>query len=141
MADFAKAYQLSYHGILELPFIELGKELHPLVTAARKQTDCAIPEAWLKTIDRRAAIHIKKAAVVANAFQSEAGDKQPVALSDREREVLIDLYHGLSREEIAVNRYLSINTVKKTLQSIYIKLDANNNVDAVRIALEKKLIE
>jgi len=27
------------------------------------------------------------------------------------------------------------------LQSIYVKLDANNNVDAVRIALERKLIE
>jgi len=52
-------------------------------------------------------------------------------LSAREYEVLTDLYHGLSREEIAAHRFLSINTVKKIFQSIYIKLDASNNIDAI----------
>jgi len=54
---------------------------------------------------------------------------------------LSDLYHGLSREEIAATRHISINTVKTVLQSVYIKLGANNNVDAIRIAIEKKLVE
>ena len=54
--------------------------------------------------------------------------------------MLKDLYHGLSREEIAANRHISINTVKKTLPAIYAKLDAKNNVDAIRIAMEKNLI-
>ena len=141
MADFEKAYRLSYNGVFEMVFVELGKELHPLAAAALKQADCGIPEKWLKTIDRKASIYAKKAAVVADAFKDKASAKESVSLSDREREVLSDLYQGLSREEIALNRYLSINTVKKILQSVYIKLDANNNVDAVRIALEKKLIE
>jgi len=140
MLDFAKAYRLSFEGVFEIVFIELGREMHPLVAEALKQEDIGIPESWLGMIDRKASIYAKKAAVVANMFADIAGVGKPGLLSDREREVLSDLYHGLSREEIAVNRYLSINTVKKVLQSIYIKLDAGNNVDAVRNALERGLI-
>ena len=139
LADFKKAYELSFQGVFEMAFIELGKELHPLVTMVLKQADCGISEEWLMTIDRKASIYAKKLAVVANAFQPST--KEAVSLSGREMEVLIDLYHGLSREEIAEHRYLSINTVKKVLQSVYIKLGAQNNVDAIRIALKKKLIE
>jgi len=140
MADFEKAYRLSFEGELEMPFIELGKDLHPLVTAAANHAKCCIPQQWLKTIDRKASIYAKKASVIANAFKDRANTKDPSLLSDREKDVLNDLYHGLSRDEIAMNRYLSINTVKKNLQSIYTKLDANNSVDAVRIALEHDLI-
>lgn len=56
-------------------------------------------------------------------------------------ELLADLCHGLSRNEIAATRYLSINTVKTTLNMIYSKLGAGNNVDAVKIAIEKKLVD
>jgi LuxR family maltose regulon positive regulatory protein len=139
MTDFENAYELSYQGMFEMAFIELGRELHPLVVAGLKQEDCKIPKDWLKSIDRKASIYGKKVAIVTNAFQPNI--KEIVPLSNRELEVLLDLYHGLSREEIAENRYLSINTVKKTLQSIYIKLGAYNNVDAIRIALERKMIK
>lgn len=140
--DFTKAHKASCQGEFELFFIELGKELHPLVHAVLKQKVEEIPEEWLKKMDRKASIYVKKMAVVANAFQNQPeNNKMLGTLSEREREILIDLYHGLSREEIAENQYLSINTVKKALQSIFTKLDAHNSVDAVRIALEKKLIE
>ena len=139
--DFAKAYTLSLNGEFEMPFIELGKNLHPLVTAALEHADCDIPEQWLKGIDRKASIYAKKVAVILNSYKEENKIADAPRLSKREREVLDDLSHGLSREEIAENRYLSVNTVKKILQSIYIKLDANNNADAIRIALEKNLIE
>ncbi|MCL2408001.1 MAG: LuxR C-terminal-related transcriptional regulator [Oscillospiraceae bacterium] len=141
VANFENAYKMSYNGVFEMFFIELGKDLHALVAAAFNHADCDIPEEWLNAIDRKASIYAKKIAVVAGVVKSEMNINESVSLSDREREVLSDLYHGLSREEIAAHRYLSINTVKKTLQSIYIKLDAQNNVDAVRIALEKKFIE
>jgi len=140
-ADFERAYLLSFKGVLEMPFIERGNDLRPLVTAARKQADCGIPSEWLKMIDRKASIYAKKTAVILNAFKREKKIEDTIQLSEREREVLSDLYHGLSREEIATNRYLSINTVKKILQSVYIKLDANNNADAIRVAIEKRLIE
>jgi LuxR family maltose regulon positive regulatory protein len=142
LADFEKAYQLSFCGVFEMPFVELGKNMHLLAAAASKQTDCVIPKEWLQTIDRKASIYAKQTSFIRNLFieEKKLADTDTVQLSEREQEVLHDLYHGLSREEIATNRYLSINTVKKILQSIYIKLDANNKVDAIRIAIEKKLV-
>ncbi|MCL2158940.1 MAG: LuxR C-terminal-related transcriptional regulator, partial [Oscillospiraceae bacterium] len=138
--DFDTAYEKSFDGVFEMPFVELGRELPPLASALRR-AGSKIPDWWLKMIGRKASIYAKKLTVVTNAFKEEQRIKDTVQLSERETEVLNDLYHGLSREEIAANRYLSINTVKKVLQSIFIKLDANNSVDAIRIGLENKLIE
>ena len=140
MMDFEMAYEWSFNGEFELFFIELGKELHPLVVTALKQPSCTIPTEWLKKMDRKAAIYIKKVAVIATALKIDTEHGLCVPLSDREHEVLVDLYHGLSREEIATNQHLSINTVKKILQSIYTKLNAQNSVDAIRIAIENKLL-
>ena len=137
---FEKAYAMSFNGEFEIHFIELGSSFHKLAVAASKQESCIIPEAWLKATDRKASIYAKKADAIVNSIKREKNIEDSVSLSDRERDVLNDLYLGLSREEIAANRYISINTVKKILQSIYIKLDANNNVDAIRIAMEKRLI-
>jgi len=141
MRDFQKAYEASFEGLFELFFIELGKELHPLVEAAIKDEDVTIPTRWLRQIDRKASIYAKKSAMVATSLKSKRKDQHIAPLSNRESQVLVDLYHGLSREEIALNQHLSINTVKKILQSIYTKLDANNKVDAVRIAIEKGLVD
>ena len=140
MKDFKKAYELSYGGVFCMHFIEHGKEMSTLINEVLKRSDSSIPNEWLKEIGRKAAVFAKKAAVVANAIRIKENVKEVIHLSDREKDVLVDLYHGLSRDEIASHRYLSVNTVKKILQSIYIKLDAGNNVDAVRIALDKKLL-
>ena len=139
--DFAKAYSLSCGGALEMPFVELGKDILPLITASLERPDGGIPEEWLKTISRKASAYTKRTAVLVNLFKKEKKIEDPVSLSEREREVLGDLYHGLSREEISASRYLSINTVHKAVQSVYIKLNAYNKVDAIRIALDNNLIE
>jgi len=141
MLDFKKSYQMSFCGILETPFIELGKNLRPLIAAAGKRADCGIPDEWLKMIGRKASAYAKKAAVIMSAMKREKNIEDKVQLSERERKVLNDLYHGLSREEIAAYQYLSIGTVNKALESIYTKLGANSIVDAIRIALENKLIK
>jgi len=140
VSDFNKAYELSYCGEFEMPFIELGKELHPLIVAVSAQADNEIPEEWLKAIDRKASIYVKKTAVISTMIKNENNLTDTVNLSEREREVLKDLYHGLSRDEIAANQYISRNTVDKTLQSIFIKLDAKNSAAAIRIAIEKMLV-
>ena len=141
LREFEKAYALSFEGRFEMPFVELGRDLHPLAVAAAAQPDCKIPAAWLTRTDRKAAAYAKRISVLAEKCRAEQKIEEPVALSARESEVLGDLYRGLSREEIAASRYLSINTVKTIIQSLYTKLGANNNVDAVRLAIEKKLVE
>jgi len=139
--SFQKAYEMSFDGEFEMPFIELGKLFGPLAAAALELEDCGIPEQWQVAIERKASIYMKKTAIVANSFKKARKLSETISLSEREQEVLMDLYHGLSREEIAENRYMSINTVKSILRSVFTKLDAYNNVDAIRIAIEKKLIE
>jgi len=139
MEAFKRAYSLSYDGVFEMPFVELGKNLHPLCVAA-KQTDCNIPDEWLRAIDRKASVYAKKAAVIRDSYKAEKKIEDTVSLSERELEILIDLYHGLTREEIAESRYISISTVKKTIESMFLKLDANNVADAIRVAITYKWI-
>ena len=141
VADFVSAYKLSQEGLFEMPFVELGKDMLPLATAVLAAQEQGIPIEWLKIISRKASAYAKKLSVSIALYKKEMRIEDAVRLSERELQVLSDIYHGLSREEIAALRYLSINTVKKILQSIFIKLDAQSSVDAVRIGLERKLIE
>jgi len=52
------------------------------------------------------------------------------ALSDAEYEVLIDIALGLTDNTIAARRYLSRRGVQNRLQSLYVKLGANQEADA-----------
>jgi LuxR family transcriptional regulator, maltose regulon positive regulatory protein len=61
-------------------------------------------------------------------------------LSDREHEVLRLLSAMLSTAEIGSEMYISVNTVKTHLRSIYRKLSAAHRGEAVRRARELKLI-
>jgi LuxR family maltose regulon positive regulatory protein len=61
-------------------------------------------------------------------------------LSDREREVLERLSGMLSTAEIATDMYISVNTVKTHLKSIYRKLSATHRGEAVRRARKLNLI-
>jgi LuxR family maltose regulon positive regulatory protein len=61
-------------------------------------------------------------------------------LSEREHEVLMLLSGMLSTAEIASEMYLSVNTVKTHLRSIYRKLSAAHRGEAVRRARQLQLI-
>ena len=61
-------------------------------------------------------------------------------LSEREREVLTLLSGMLSTTEIASEMYLSVNTVKTHLRSIYRKLSADRRAEVVRRARQLNLI-
>jgi LuxR family transcriptional regulator, maltose regulon positive regulatory protein len=61
-------------------------------------------------------------------------------LSRREQEVLLLLSGMLSTVEIAEEMYISVNTVKTHLKSIYRKLSAAHRGEAVRRARQLKLI-
>ena len=61
-------------------------------------------------------------------------------LTERERIVLRYLSSMLSASEIAGELYVSVNTVKTHVRSIYRKLDTNRRRDAVRRAKELQLL-
>lgn len=61
-------------------------------------------------------------------------------LSERERDVLQRLAQMMSTQEIAVDLYLSVNTVKTHLKSLYRKLGVNRRSEAVRRARDMRLL-
>ena len=82
-------------------------------------------------------------AVAAPAPQAVPGLGAPVVverLSEREQEVLRHLSRMLSTAEIAAEMYISVNTVKTHLRSIYRKLSAARRSEAVRRARQLELI-
>ncbi len=60
-------------------------------------------------------------------------------LTPREKEVLILAQKGYSNDEIAEQLYLSIQTVKNYLSSIYEKMEVKNRFQAMRLAMEYKI--
>jgi LuxR family maltose regulon positive regulatory protein len=64
----------------------------------------------------------------------------PAALSEREEAVLRYLPTMMSNQEIAAELFVSVNTVKTHLKSIYRKLDADDRRGAVRRARNLSLL-
>jgi DNA-binding NarL/FixJ family response regulator len=48
---------------------------------------------------------------------------------------------GLTNKEVAARLYLSVETVKAHLETIYRKLDASDRTHAVAVALREGLLE
>jgi LuxR family maltose regulon positive regulatory protein len=132
------AYEDALPNRIVMPFAELGKDMLSLASAALRDPACQIPVEWLKDIKRRSAIYAKYQQSIIFYYQQDK--TQGKELSPREKEVLRDLYDGLSRSEIAVKQGLSINTVKMVIANIYTKLNAKSLADLIRIATEQKLL-
>ena len=71
----------------------------------------------------------------ANAYNSYLND-----LTDREREVLVEIAHGLSNQEIANKLFISLPTVKTHVAHILGKIKARDRVQAVVFAYENSLV-
>jgi LuxR family transcriptional regulator, maltose regulon positive regulatory protein len=126
-----------------------------LAKAERMKFPFTMEQAWMRPVLRRdpelaqasremlelAAAAL--AAVPAQRRQPSADEQPPLVverLSEREREVLTLLSGMLSTAEIASEMYLSVNTVKTHLRSIYRKLSAAHRGEAVRRARQLQLI-
>jgi LuxR family maltose regulon positive regulatory protein len=66
------------------------------------------------------------------------GDLEP--LSERELEVLRLIADGASNREIAQELVVSVGTVKKHLNNIFLKLDAHSRIQAIVIARKQNLL-
>jgi NarL family two-component system response regulator LiaR len=62
------------------------------------------------------------------------------ALTEREREVLKLMVEGLNNAEIAERLVVSLSTVKYHISNILGKLDVDNRVAAVTLAMQRKLV-
>ena len=136
-----RVYRLALPLALDMRFIEQGMDMGLLAGAALKASWCSVPREWLEHIRRYASTYGKQLLVVAAQYQQENPMPLIEALSLREQAVLFSLSQGLTREQIAQDRALSINTIKNTISSLYRKLGAMNRADAIRIALATGLLQ
>jgi len=136
------SYLLSYENNIIMLHVEFGKWMRTLARFAKGEKDCKIPGEWLDMICTKASTYAKRLALMADAYAPSASKvtKKDAGLSKREKDVLIGLCQGLTREEIASSCGLSLNTVKTMLPIIYDKLGATSALDAVRIAASLNLI-
>jgi DNA-binding NarL/FixJ family response regulator len=82
-------------------------------------------------------------AVIAGFVAAHAGVEtlaEVAALSDREREVLALVGHGLSNQTIAERLFLSVPTVKEHVSAILLKLGVENRVRAAVVAHQAGLL-
>ncbi len=62
-------------------------------------------------------------------------------LTFREREILGLLAHGLTIRHIAQRLCLSYQTVRSHIYNLFVKLGVHSQVEAVRFALEHRVVE
>jgi len=138
-----EAYETASPNEIIMPFVELGKDMRTLTTAALKEPgmDRKIPKRWLETMNRKAASYAKRQSHIGCLYRDDNNMADDVVLSAREAEILGDLSQGLSRLEIADARGLSINTVKMVIGNIHSKMGTENLADLIRLAVERKMIK
>ncbi|MFE4575321.1 LuxR C-terminal-related transcriptional regulator [Streptomyces chartreusis] len=106
---------------LRLPFLEAGAWVGPYLATAPLR---GLAAGWL----------------MPGAAVDEPVPLLVEHLSGRERDVLQRLAQMMSTEDIAADLYVSVNTVKTHLKSVYRKLAVNRRNDAVRRARELHLL-
>lgn len=115
---------------LRRPFLRAGAWIRPLLASAPLHE---LAQGWLSPGPPRRG---------GERLRPEPGPLPLVAveLSGRERDVLQRLARMMSTEEIAADLYVSVNTVKTHLKSVYRKLAVNRRNDAVRRARDLGLL-
>jgi LuxR family maltose regulon positive regulatory protein len=125
-----------------MPFIELHQDMRALAGAALEWGKTNISKDDLNRIRLAASAYSKRLSfMIENYFSPAKPQQKTKILSKREMEVLNSLYQGLTGQEIAQEKNISINTVKSVIKHIYDKLDALNKADAIRIAISMGLLK
>lgn len=61
-------------------------------------------------------------------------------LTEREQDVLRCMVNGMNNNEIAKELFISLGTVKFHISNIFQKLDVDSRVEAVKMAIEQKMV-
>jgi LuxR family transcriptional regulator, maltose regulon positive regulatory protein len=135
--SLASALHLAEHEQLRLPFLTEQSWLGPVLGR-----DPQLADSYRRLFAPATGGEQHPAA--AKAPDKAPDDRDPVLvvepLTEREREVLVHLSGLLSTAEVASEMYISVNTVKTHLRSIYRKLGATHRNEAVRRARQLRLI-
>jgi len=135
-------YELVHETHFIMQFVEMGSHMCGMIDNVRRSANCSLPDKWLNNIYSKSSTYAKRQSFYKTKYNTKNRSEmaEHLRLTNREKEILINLCQGLTREEIAESLYISVNTVKSSLQRIYNKLDAVNSADAVRIAAQMKII-
>ena len=140
IAALTEAYELAEPNGLIVLFTQYSKYMRTLTAAAIKDDTCPIPKAWLENINRKASAYAKRQSHMVAEYMTANNIEKEITLTEREIKILKDLSHGLSRSEIAVSQNISVNTVKMVINIIYDRLCVSNLPDAIRVAIERKIL-
>jgi LuxR family maltose regulon positive regulatory protein len=125
----AQALLDARHDLLRRPFLDAGRWIRPLLTTPPLNQLAA---GWLAPAP--------SASGAPNALGTSAWPIVVEELSARERDVLERLAQMMSTQEIAADLFVSVNTVKTHLKSLYRKLGVNRRSDAVHRARDMRLL-
>lgn len=137
MAALKASYDLAHANSITMPFVELGKHMRALIYAAQRYAGISIPADWLGDVYAKSSTYAKQLNTIQARYMETLrlpSDDQ-YSLTKREGDILKLLCTGLTRKEIAGSLHISESTVKQSLARIYGKLNAENRVDAIRIAM------
>lgn len=143
MECFWSVYDMCYENKITMPFIEAANYMVQLIGIAKKQEKYCFDSQWLIYVEKEADILYRRTKKLVSDLRgkSPSSSVKNNPLSKREQEVLQAVARGLTREEIAIEQYISVNTVKSTIRNIFNKLDASNKAEAVSIAITLGHIE
>jgi len=88
----------------------------------------------------RAAAYVIGMGLMQALAHAAANQAEGAELTEREREVLKLMVEGLNNAEIAERLVVSLSTVKYHISNILSKLQVDNRVAAVTMAIQKKLV-
>jgi LuxR family maltose regulon positive regulatory protein len=120
---------------LRLPFALEGTWIQSVL---RRDPDLA--HAYGELLEPGLASWVSAMIPAQGALAGEAAKLVIEPLTEREHEALLHLSEMLSTAEIAAEMYISVNTVKSHLRSVYRKLSATHRNEAVRRARQLELI-
>ena len=146
----AEVYHMAESNNIVVQITRFGKDMRTLTAAALRKIaehDDAtewkmypVPKKWLEDINRKSAAYAKRKTKNISEYRLANNIVNKTTLTKRETAILKDLSIGLSRGEIADSQNLSINTVKMFINNIYDKLGVFSLPEAIRIAVDRKLI-
>lgn len=100
----------------------------------------ALQEAYEGGAPMSPAIATKTLQIIRNKKSISVTDTKDFDLTKREVEILEQIATGHGYQQIADKMFISVKTVSKHIENIYVKLQVHNKLDAVKIAQQNKLI-